>query len=119
MSDENQNVKKEINNLFKDIQKYIGTNFNLAKISASEWIIKFLYPLISFLIMIVLVALFLMFISFSGAFYLSNVLNSKTLGFAIISLVYLVLIVIFLIFKKRIVIKPLAKFIINMFFHKK
>ncbi len=118
MSDENHSTKKELNKLFEDFKEYLDMRYDLLKLSASEWMIKFLFPFISLLIVMVLVSILFIFLSFAAAYYIGDLLCSVSLGFASISFIYLLLIIIFFALRKYLVMKPLAKFILKMFFQK-
>ncbi len=116
MSKDNISTTKELNELFEDFKEYLDTKYDLVRLSASELLIKFLFPLFSSLIVLFLAVILLLFLSFSAAHYIGGLLCSVTLGFAIVGLGHLILIILFLLFRKRLVMKPLAKFILKLFF---
>ncbi len=118
MSNENRSTKKELSELFEDFKEYLDMRYDLLRLSASEWIIKFLFPLCSLTVILVLVSMLLLFLSFSAAYYIGDLLCSVPLGFVVISLVYLLFILLFFALRKYLVMRPLAKFVIKMFFHK-
>ncbi len=119
MPKENQNTRTELNKLLEDIREYIDASFDLMKVNTSEWIIDFFYPLLSSIVMLVLMAILLIFVSFAGAYYVGDLLCSIPLGFLSMGLMYLLFIVVFYALRKKFIMQPLAKFILKMFFHRR
>ncbi len=119
MPNENRSIRKELSKLLEDVREYLNANIDLMKLNTSEWIIEFLYPLLSSIVMLVLLAILFIFLSFAGAYYIGDKLCSIPLGFLSMGLMYFLLIIGFYLFRKTLILKPLAKFILEMFFNNK
>lgn len=105
----------EIKQLITD---YLEARVQLIKINAYEKIAKVTAILFSSVI-IALVAFFLLFfLSISGGFYFSTLLNSSALGFLIVFGFYLILFVFVLLYRKKLLEKYIIDKVIESLFEK-
>ncbi len=118
MSDENYKTSKELKNLFEDFKEYLELKYDILKLDISERFVLFFSSFYSFFILLVLIPFALFFFSFALAFYLGKILQSPILGFVTVGAIYLVFILVFLIFKGRILNRPLVKAMLSLFFRK-
>ncbi len=82
------------------IKKYVDNRVQLIKLELISTLANVVATLVnSFLILIVAIFILLMF-SLSLAFWLSELFNSNTIGFAIIGGVYVLILIVYLLFSK-------------------
>lgn len=88
---------------------YIEANFKLFKLSLLERLSKVVSLIISTTMVMLVGMLFVLFLSLSAAMFIGSFLESRTLGFLIMALFFL-LIVLFLWFKRKtLVINPIIR----------
>jgi Na+/melibiose symporter-like transporter len=58
------------------------------------------------------------FLSFAAGYYFAHILNSNELGFLMVAAFYFLLLLVFLVFRKRIIERPIIKAIVKLFFAK-
>lgn len=90
------------------LKEYIADQIELVKLEGIEAVGKIASRLIFLLIMMLFVMFFTMLLSFAGAFYLGE-LYGKVNGFLIVTGIYFLLIILFILFKK-----PFQNMIINI-----
>lgn len=106
----------EIENIKKDIREYIEIKLDLLKIQAAEIISGLISKRRSFAVLIYLISLILVFLSFSAAYFMASVLSSNELGFLCVAGFYMVLLLTFLIFRRKIIDRSVIKSVMKIFF---
>jgi hypothetical protein len=106
----------ELENIKKDIREYIEVKLDLLRIQAAETISDFLSKRRFLAVLIYLISAALIFLSFSAAYYMASVLNSNELGFLCVAGFYMVLLLVFIIFRKIIIDRPIIKSVMKIFF---
>jgi hypothetical protein len=104
--------------LYDDVKKYIELQTEYVKVEFVEKLSILLSALLILGLIVLLVVAALFYLFFSLAYVLQPLLGSLAASFAIISGMYVFLIVLFVIFRKRIVINPLVRFLSNLFLKK-
>ncbi|MEM9889200.1 MAG: phage holin family protein [Bacteroidota bacterium] len=94
-------------------QSYLKDQVEYAKIRIAEESIKTVSGVVHAIILSLLALLLVVFLSVVGGLYLGKILENYVLGFLIVSVFYLLLIVSYLIFKRRLVANPIAKILIS------
>lgn len=114
----NQDPTTNFQQLYIDVKKYVELQTEYLKVEFVEKLAILLSTLIIITIILVLVIAALFYLFFSLAYTLEPVLGSLALSFGIISGVYVLLIAVFVSFRKQFVINPLVKFLTNLFLTK-
>jgi len=109
---------EELGNIKKDIREYIGIRFDLLKLQTAESISKIVSGAAIGVILILFLSLILFFLSFAAGYFLANLLNSNELGFLCVAGFYLLLLLIILIFRKKIIDRPVIRSVVKIFFPK-
>jgi hypothetical protein len=109
---------EEIGNIKKDIQEYIEIKLDLLKLQTAESISKIISGAAVAVIIILFLTLILFFLSFAAGYFMATLLNSNELGFLCVAGFYLLLMVIILIFRKKIIDRPVIKSVVKIFFPK-
>ncbi|MCX6314794.1 MAG: phage holin family protein [Sphingobacteriales bacterium] len=116
------NMEKDPNQfeqLYQDIRDYVNTRQELLKLQVTEKSTRFTAHLISFLIIIPFFFLAFLFISFALAHLFAEWWGHEYAGYLTVTLLYLIIGMILLIFRKRLLVKPLKNGMIKMIFSKK
>lgn len=108
----------DINDLRKDILEYIEVKFDLIRLHTAENLSRIFSNAAKTAVIGFLLSLILLFLSFAAGFYFGSLLNSNELGFLCVSGFYVLLLFLFLAFRKRIVEKPVIKTMIRLLFPK-
>ncbi len=107
---------------FKDLKiiilDYFEAKIDLYKIGAYEKVAKVSAVLISSFIIAMLCFFLLLFLSISAGFFFAQLLHSNALGFLIIFGIYLILLLILIIFRKKLLEKYIANKVIEQLFEK-
>lgn len=109
--------EEEHNPSFDDLKahlkEFISTKISYYKLSAFEAIATITPQIIVYSLLGILGLFFLIFLSISLAIVIGYALCNMFLGFLIITLIYLALAVIVFIFKKRMIIDPIANMLVK------
>ncbi len=113
---ENKTIFENISELKENLQQYLETKLSYYGISAFEKAVKILTALAAqgFVGMLMLIAL--IFLSAAAAIYIGTILESTELGLLIVGGFYLVLGLIFYVFRKKIFSPIIIKVLVNVFF---
>lgn len=100
---------EQLSKLVLDLYKYVEVRYRLAKIDATEKIVLMFSFFITLIIIVLMAAAVMTFLSFSLAYYLGSLLSSRYLGFLIVSGIYLFIGAIVVIFKQKLITNPVLK----------
>ncbi|HNW57590.1 MAG TPA: phage holin family protein [Bacteroidales bacterium] len=109
-------MPEDINSIKKEIQEYLEIKIDLIRLQAAESLSHILSSVASIAIYVCLVSLILLFLSFAAGYFFASVLNSNELGFLCVAGFYTLALIIILIFKKKIIDRPIIKAIVKLFF---
>jgi len=99
------------------IINYLEAKIMLYKVSAFEKIATVIAVFFSSIVITLLCFFTLFFLSIAGGFYFGTLLKSNSLGFLIIFAVYVIALILVIIFRKKIIEKPLMDKVIEQLFH--
>jgi hypothetical protein len=106
----------ELNDLRKDVQEYIGVKLDVIRLHMAENLSRIFSNVATAAVTGYLLFLVIMFISFAAGFFIGHQLNSNELGFLCVAGFYLLLLLIFLAFRKHIVEKPVIRTVMKLLF---
>ncbi len=108
---ENQefNFSGEIGKLIQEIKEYIELKYDIARLDFTEKIVRIISVFFGIMTFFVIVPGVLMFFSFAFAYYLGDILGANYWGFMIVGGIYLFFGIVFIIFKKKFITKPIIK----------
>jgi ABC-type glycerol-3-phosphate transport system permease component len=95
------------------IKSYLKTNWELTKLETIQKTTRLGSTIISKLIISVIVVFFVFFLSIAAGFYLSELLHSQYLGFALVAGIYFLLFLIMMLGRKKILETPIQSFFIK------
>ena len=99
--------------LTDNLKEYANTRYEIITLQVAQKSANIGAQTTAILLIGMVVSLFLLFINIAVALYLSSVLNSRFFGFFIVAGFYFVLTLIFIIGRKKLIIKPLRNFIVK------
>jgi len=100
------------------VENYVENRILLLKLEATEKISKLAGAMFSGLLIAVMSFFIILFISMMIAWYFGQLLNNVYLGFGIISAFYIVVLILLLIFRKKVLERTITNTVINIFFEK-
>ena len=103
-----------MDSLFNEIRTYLVTKYKVTRLEISEKIIIAVNLVFQVIIIVMLSSVVLIVLSFALANYLGRHLDNDGLGFLIVSGIDILLLLIFIIFRKALVLKPLSKIFIPL-----
>ncbi len=109
---------EDINGVRKDIQEYIEVKLDLIRLNTAENLSRILSNAVNAAIIGYLLLFILLLLSFGGAYFFGSLLNSTELGFLCVAGFYLLVLILFVVFRKQMVERPIIKAIMKMFFPK-
>lgn len=101
--------------LYDEIKKYIVLQAEYAKTEVVEKMTLLLSTLLIASLIIIFALGVLFYLCFALAYALEPLLGSLALSFGLISGVYILLIIVLVVFRKRLIIHPLVKFLSGLF----
>ena len=111
-------MPEEINNIRKDIQEYIEVRVDLLRLHLAENLSRLSSSAVSAVILGYLLFFILLFLSFAAGYFFASLLHSNELGFLCIAGFYVLVLLIFLVLRKRIIEKPIIKSVMRLLFPK-
>jgi hypothetical protein len=118
MSSDEFKPGKELSKIFKDLKEYFEIKMDIFKLEFIEKLVKSLSAFYTFLVLGSLISFSALFFSIAAACYFGELFNSMPLGFMLIGFFYFLMIILFLIFRRRLVSRPLIRFASKIFFKK-
>lgn len=112
MFSNDQNIET-IGQLVETLKHYIGLQNEYVRLDAVEKVVRILTLVAMTVILSTLLILMLIYLSFAGAYALSALVGNVA-AFAIVAGVYFVVLLLFVIFRRRWIEKPLVKFLASI-----
>ena len=97
------------------LTQYLNLQKEYTKVEVTEKLSVLLSMLILILLIVILGMMALFYLSFTLAWLLAPAVGSITLGFSLIAILYIVLAILLVTFRKRLIIDPMVKFLANLF----
>lgn len=102
--------------MFEKLKDYISSRVLLLKIEGAERLSNCLSVLFRNIVLVLILFCFLFFVSIAFALWIGEIYNSIITGFVITSGIYLLIFIIFLIFKKQLLERNIKDEIVRNFF---
>ena len=98
--------------LYNEIKTYLVAKYKIARLDISEKIIIAINLVFQVIVIVMLSSIVLIVLSFALANYLDSCLDNAGLAFLIVSGIDILLLLLFIIFRKALILKPLSKILI-------
>jgi len=108
----------EIDDIKKNILEYIEVKLDLIRLHTAENLSRIFSNAATIAIAGYLLFLAVIFLSFAGGFFIGSLLHSNESGFLCVGVFYFLLLILFLLLRKRIVERPIIKAMVRLFFPK-
>ncbi|MEZ4990071.1 MAG: hypothetical protein R2824_06660 [Saprospiraceae bacterium] len=123
MMDKDQKVKENTDTLMEDlgegigyIRAYVEQEIESVKLTAAEKISIATSTIVSGLILTLLAAAMLLFASLALSYYLGSLMNSTALGFLAVAGIYLLILLMVYLFRKRLITDNIVEVVIQFLF---
>jgi hypothetical protein len=100
--------------LFNEIKTYIETRYDITRLDLTEKVIIITGLIIQVIIIAFLSFLVLIILSLAVGNYLGKYWDNTGLGFLAVTGFYVLILIIFIVFRKALIIKPLSKILIKL-----
>jgi ABC-type sugar transport system permease subunit len=100
------------------VENYVQYKLHLVKLQAVEKISKLSAAMFAGIVIVVLSFFIVLFLSIMAAWYFGHLLGSPFKGFGIISAFYFLVLVLILIFRKKVLERTITNSVINIIFEK-
>ena len=104
--------------LYDDVKKYVQLQTEYVKVEFVEKLTVLISALLIIFLVIILIMGSLFYLFFSVAYLLQPIVGSMTMSFFIISAFYLLLTALLFVFRKKLIINPLVRFLSRLFLKK-
>jgi hypothetical protein len=108
--------RERIEVVIDDIKEHLNTRYELVVLKAAERGSSLAAGIISQMLIAFISVLAIIILSFAAAYYISSVRNDQYSGFIIVGGVYLLLVMICVMFRKKLLSNPFRNMIIREFF---
>ena len=108
-----ENGTKTLETLFEKTTAYVKTSFELYKLEVVYSLASIISSIAVRLIVFSVVVLFSLFLNIGMALLLGEWLGKLYYGFFAVSLIYIILMVLFLVFQEQLIKNPICSFIIR------
>ncbi len=108
----------DINDLKKDVLEYIEVKLDLIRLHTAENLSRIFSNFATIAVIGYLLFFIILFISLAAGYYIGSLLDSNELGFLCVAGFYTLLLILFLVFRKQIVERPVIKAIVRLLFPK-
>lgn len=106
-----------IGQLVEVLKHYIGLRSEYMKLDAADKVVRLLTALIIGSLLLALLALALIYLSFAAAFAMADYVGLAP-AFCIVAVAYLLILVLFILFRHQWIEKPLVKFLASLLMQK-
>tara|TARA_R110002050_G_scaffold239974_1_gene376168 strand:- start:2999 stop:3403 length:405 start_codon:yes stop_codon:yes gene_type:complete len=111
--DSTTNMAKSVEKLYEKAKKYTETSAELLALNTVDKTADVLSSLTSIVLLVIVVAMFTLFINVGLSLFLGSLLNAYYLGFFIVSAFYFVVALILYVYKDKLIKTPVANLIIE------
>lgn len=111
-----ENITEELRELKSEIGEYVRNRFEFSKLHLAGELSKFFSTFMVRTVIFYLMFFVLLFLSLALAFQLGEWMESNSLAFMAVGGIYFVILIIFLVLRKKLVEKPVIQHIIALLF---
>ncbi len=108
----------EINEIKKDVLDFIEVRLDLIRLQTAENLSRIFSNATTLVVAGYLLFFIIFFLSFAAGFFLGSLLKSNETGFLLIACFYFLLLMVFIIFRRQIVERPVIRAIVRLLFPK-
>ena len=109
---------EDISTLKKDIQEYVEVRMDLIRLHTAENLSRIFSTAVTLAVTGYFLFFILLFLSMAAGYFFGTLLQSDVWGFLCVAGFYVLVLIVFLIFRKKIVERPVIRSIMKLFFPK-
>jgi hypothetical protein len=109
---------EEINEIKKDVREFIEVKLDLIRLHTAENLSRIFSNVAIIAVAGYLLFLIVIFVSFAAGYFIGSLLKSVELGFLCVAGLYFLLLILFLVYRKQIVERPVIKAVVRLLFPK-
>lgn len=114
----NDNNVETIAQLVEVMKHYIGLQSEYVKLDVIEKVVRLMTVITVTAVLCLLLTLALIYFSFAAAYAMAPLVHSIAAGFLIVGGAYLLLLIVFIVFRHKLVERPLVRFLANLLMSK-
>jgi hypothetical protein len=109
-------VGDKIEDLTSSLKEYVNIQYQAAVLKAAGKVSTIVSRILAALIIVLIMFLFVIFISVTAGFYLSALTGSRETGFLILAGIYLLVGLILMLFREKLIVNPIRNNLIKQIF---
>jgi hypothetical protein len=102
----------------KDIQEYLQVQFDLLRLHTAESLSRIFSKVANIVVVFYLMFFIILFLSFAAGYFISSRLQSDVAGFLCVAGFYFLILIVFILLRKKIIERPIIQAIVKIFFPK-
>ncbi len=111
-------MANNIDQLIEETKRYLSLHIAYYKLEGVEVVVRLASALLLVVLLIVLVASALFYLMFALVYLLHPYVGSFALSYLLVGSIYILLIVVAVVGRKRFIVSPMVRFVSHLFFHK-
>lgn len=111
----NDHTLDTIEELLKEIRRYLELQKDYLSLNIVEKLIILLSTLLMIFLLIILIMIGAFYLSFTAVYALENAIGNLTASYAIVGSVFFVLALLLYVFRKKLILLPMARFLTRLF----
>jgi len=111
-----EDLGTKVEEIIKNLKEYADIQYQIMTLKLGNMVSSVIAKILATFIYALFFFMFIMFISVTAGFYLSNILGSMTKGFLAVAGFYFIIGIILVIFRNKLVIGPIKNNIIKQMF---
>ena len=115
MAEDWKNTDNAVQQILVELKKYMQLQSDYLQVTMVEKLTKLMSKLIIAIVALMLVVLILFYLLFALAHALAPVLGFVA-SFSIVAAIFLVMLVILIVFKKQLIVNPILKLLVDVFY---
>ncbi|TMI98067.1 MAG: phage holin family protein [Bacteroidetes bacterium] len=116
---EAQNIKEDAKDILHHASDYAETFYKLSLVRLTKKVSDVASGLVNGVLIFFISLCILLFISFAGAWWLGDMVDSRALGFLLIAVFYMLIIVVLVLMRKKIISPFIRNTLISKFYEEK
>lgn len=105
-------ITKDIELLYEKAKDYADTNIELIKLNSIDKIADVLSSLVSRIVIFMFIVMFILLVNIALSLYLGELFGKDYLGYAVVAVMYLILIIVINYYRDKLIKMPLTNLVI-------
>ena len=110
---EDNSLSEQIKRIFDQVKIYLDLQVGYLKLNVAEYLIRFFSSLVLWMVIFFILFFVIVFGSFAFAYWFGETTGRWSLGFLIVAGFYVILAILFYVFRKPIIVRPFTHLILS------